>query len=90
MCGLVLQHVWPVAKMLLFVVLCVVQAVVAFDPPNNVTTYIQARGRARKAGSFYYWLTPDSQEIDPKKAVSRQMSKLQQYVNRDLACTVAT
>eukprot|EP00878_Enallax_costatus_P003037 GHUV01003235.1.p1 GENE.GHUV01003235.1~~GHUV01003235.1.p1 ORF type:complete len:473 (+),score=137.64 GHUV01003235.1:72-1421(+) len=59
------------------------QAVVAFDPPNEVTQYIQARGRARKAGSKYYWLAPDSleQTLDPKQAklkVSYRMEKLVQ------------
>jgi superfamily II DNA/RNA helicase len=39
---------WPVAA-------CCVQ-VVAFDLPRDVTSYIQCRGRARKAGSRYCFM----------------------------------
>lgn len=35
------------------------QMVVAYDPPLNVTLYIQSRGRARAAGSTYAWLRPE-------------------------------
>ena len=37
------------------------QMVTAFEPPPTITNYIQARGRARKAGSRYCWLVPESQ-----------------------------
>lgn len=62
----------------LFAALIILQAVIAFDPPKEVTPYIQARGRARKAGSHYYWLAPDSLEADPKLAISFEMQKRQQ------------
>lgn len=32
--------------------------VVAFEPPPNVTTYIQSRGRARQPGSTFCWMVP--------------------------------
>lgn len=54
------------------------QAVVAFDPPTDVTCYIQARGRARKCNSHYCWMAPQSVEADVKKAVSTKLLKMQQ------------
>lgn len=54
------------------------QAVVAFDPPSDITCYIQARGRARKCNSRYYWMAPQSLEADVKKAVSMKLLKMQQ------------
>lgn len=36
------------------------QLVVAYDPPTNVTQYIQARGRARAPDSTYAWMRPAS------------------------------
>ncbi|WIA14738.1 hypothetical protein OEZ85_003224 [Tetradesmus obliquus] len=34
------------------------ELVVAFEPPTDVTQYIQARGRARKRNSEYCWMVP--------------------------------
>uniref|UniRef100_A0A383WL31 P-loop containing nucleoside triphosphate hydrolase protein n=1 Tax=Tetradesmus obliquus TaxID=3088 RepID=A0A383WL31_TETOB len=36
------------------------ELVVAFEPPTDVTQYIQMRGRARKRGSKYCWLVRSS------------------------------
>lgn len=46
------------------------QMVVAYDPPPNVTLYIQSRGRARAEGSTYAWLRPKVQgrlQMEDKK-----------------------
>lgn len=44
------------------------QLVVAYDPPPDVTMYIQCRGRARAPGSIYAWLKArGSFEVDLKK-----------------------
>jgi hypothetical protein len=47
------------------------QMVVAYDPPSNVTLYIQSRGRARAEGSRYAWLRPsgfkERAQVETKK-----------------------
>lgn len=50
------------------------QLVVAYDPPQNVTQYIQARGRARAAGSTYAWLLPATPCEERTKVESKQAS----------------
>jgi endoribonuclease Dicer len=49
------------------------QLVTAFEPPPNITNYIQARGRARKEGSKYCWFVPESQPERSKEENRRDM-----------------
>jgi hypothetical protein len=52
------------------------QLVVAYDPPLDVTLYIQARGRARAPGSTYAWMLPQSLTSQERKKMLEKHDSL--------------